>query len=53
MKNINNKIVEKHLKKQAKLEGLKLKNWSVSTLVYNVELVDKDNNIFDGKVRWR
>ena len=53
MKNINNKIVEKHLKKQAKLEGLKLKNWSVSMLVYNVELVDKDNNIFDGKVRWR
>jgi len=53
IKNINNKKVEKEFKKQAKLYGLKLKTWSVSKLVYNVEFVDEDNNIFDGQVRWR
>jgi len=53
IKNINNKKVEKKFKKQAKLYGLKLKTWSVSRLVYNVEFVDEDNNIFDAQIRWR
>ena len=51
MRDINNKLIHKTIKEEVKTQGLKVKKSRVASLVYAVESVDNDNNIYDSYFR--